>query len=186
MGPTHVWDPPRSASCLPRGPQCTEAPPTHSPVGWIHDRNEEDVDAVSLVENNLVLCWASQDLIRDVRPSQGFVVVRVVAAHVILGRRTKACSLALGVGKDCGSPPTHPMAHRHPPASVAVSPGPGARWAGQPICECGSFFLPSSFLACPSLRQTAGIITPLPRVPCSSESGCESDTCAFGVCYELG
>ena len=129
---------------------------------------------------------ASQDLIWDVRPSQGFMVVGVMAAHVILGRRTKVCSLALGVGEDCGSPPTHPMAHCHPPASVAVTLGPGARWAGQPICECGSVFQPSSFLVCPSLRWAAGIVTPLPRVPCSSESGGESDTCALGVCYELG
>ena len=81
------------------------------------------------------------------------------------------CSLAPGVGEDCGSPPTHPMAHCHLPASVAVNLGPGARWAGQPICECGSVFQPSSFLVCPSLRWAAGIVTPLPRVPCSSESG---------------
>ena len=109
MGPPHVCNLPPESQLFPQRPLAQG----DSPVVWIHDGNEEDVDAVSLVENDLVLCRASQDLIRDFGPSQGCVVVRIVAAHIILGRRTETCLLAPGAGEDHASPQVPPPTSTH-------------------------------------------------------------------------
>ena len=71
---------------IPRHPDTGRFPSPHSPVVWIHDRNEKDINSVPLVENDLVCCSASQDLIGDLWPFQGSVVVGVVAAHIVLRR----------------------------------------------------------------------------------------------------
>lgn len=118
MGPPHVYNLPPESQLFPQRPLAQG----DSPVVWIHDGNEEDVDAVSLVENDLVLCRASQDLVRDFGPSQGGVVVRVVAAHIILGRRTETCLLAPGPGNTVPAHrcyrrthgPTGATTHQHP------------------------------------------------------------------------
>lgn len=46
-------------------------------VEWIHDGNVEDVYSVPFVKKDLVCSRASQDLVWDIRPPQGGVVVGV-------------------------------------------------------------------------------------------------------------
>lgn len=86
----------------PQGCWCGAIRPC-SPVVRIHDRKEEDVDPIPLLKNNLVCCWASQDLIRDIWPLQRGVVVEVMAADVVLGR-TEVWPLAQRRGG-----PSHPQ-----------------------------------------------------------------------------
>lgn len=114
----------------PKGPWHGVTRPC-SPIVRIHDRNVEDVDSIPLVKDNLVCRRASQDLIRDVWPSQGGFIVGVMAAHIVLGRRTEACPVAPGAGEGRARahrcPPTAgcapPAAH---PAPMGASPGPNA------------------------------------------------------------
>lgn len=129
------WVPHLCATCpaIPRGPGPRAVLPSYLPVLWIHDRNEKDIDSVPLVENDLVCCRASQDLISSFWPFQGSVAVGVVAAHVVLGRRTGVCPLTLGTGEAVPVPQT--------PSHVSTAPCPPAptvrvrawRSSGRPV-----------------------------------------------------
>lgn len=135
-----------------------------SPVVGIHDRKEEDIDPVPLVKNNLVCCWASQDLIRDIGPSQRGVVVGVMAADVVLGRRTEAWPPAQGPGRAGPAPADAPRACTAPPATRLTKRSwvgiqgqvLAGRWlvafAGDAVDGCSVFILPPCFWAFPSYR----------------------------------
>lgn len=113
---------PRRAGCPHGGPGRKAVHPC-SPVVWIHDGNEEDIEAIPLIKSDLVVCWTSQDLIRDIWPLQGNFVVGVVAAHVVLGKG-QVCSQAVGLGRPRQRPPL-PLA-----GAGRVRARPSARWAG--------------------------------------------------------
>lgn len=124
---------PRVCACAPGEPAVpTEAPgtrrsppPRHSPVVWIHDGNEEDIDSIPLIKSDLVVCWTSQDVIRDIWPLQGNAVVGVMAAHVVLGKG-QVCSQAVGLGGPQGWVGTSGLRRRRRRELCAL------RW----LCEC--------------------------------------------------
>lgn len=103
----------------------THPPPAHSPVVWIHDGNEEDIDSIPLIKSDLVVCWTSQDVIRDIWPLQGNAVVGVMAAHVVLGKG-QVCSQAVGLGGPQGWVGTSGLRRRRRRELCAL------RW----LCEC--------------------------------------------------
>lgn len=127
--PTCVCLCPRRAGCPHGGPGHKAVPhpppPGHSPVVWIHDGNEEDIDSIPLIKSDLVVCWTSQDVIRDIWPLQGNAVVGVMAAHVVLGKG-QVCSQAVGLGGPQGWVGTSGLRRRRRRELCAL------RW----LCEC--------------------------------------------------
>lgn len=124
----HVCVPvPQESRLSPRRPraQGSPSPSAHSPVVWIHDGNEEDIDSIPLIKSDLVVCWTSQDVIRDIWPLQGNAVVGVMAAHVVLGKG-QVCSQAVGLGGPQGWAGTSGLRRRRRRELCAL------RW----LCEC--------------------------------------------------
>lgn len=119
----HVCVPvPQESRLSPRRPRAQGG---HSPVVWIHDGNEEDIDSIPLIKSDLVVCWTSQDVIRDIWPLQGNAVVGVMAAHVVLGKG-QVCSQAVGLGGPQGWAGTSGLRRRRRRELCAL------RW----LCEC--------------------------------------------------